>query len=776
MRLFINILCFFTSFASIAQQQSCEIRGVVRDEASHATIPYASVIIINSNPLIGTTTLDDGSFALENLSAGRYDLKISMVGYEPVIIHELLLSSSKQSYQNVYLKESISMLEGVTITPKINKEAPINAMATVSARMLSVEESRRYAGGFDDPARLASSFAGVASNIGSNGIVIRGNAPKSLQWKLEGVEIPNPNHFANISAFGGGGLTALSTQLMSNSDFLTGAFPATYSNALSGVFDLEMREGNNQEYEHTFQLGLIGIDFASEGPLSKKKSASYLFNYRYSTLSLLTPLLPDDAEGTQYQDLAFKFHFPTKKAGVFSFWGIGLIDHSGQKAEPDSLKRKYDQDFEQGDVNQYMAASGINHIIFVNRTTRIKTTLAATSEGLDFKLDRIGQESILKPENVIKTRDFNVIMATNINRKFGPRHTNQTGFSANRMSYDYLLQSKTSPLPDLETISDKNGNSWLISGYTASSINIGSLITINAGITAQYFNLNQHGTIEPRIGIKYQLNNSQHIAFAYGNHSRLEKLNFYFVKTKDNQLINKNMDFSKAHHFVISYGRQLSEYLFLKTEIYYQHLYKIPVIADSSYSFINLQNDWFFDQKLENTGKGRNYGFEITLERFMNKGFYYLFTGSVFNAEYSGGDGIWRNTRYNRNFILNLLAGKEWTTDKTDRNVLGLSVRLSFQGGDRYSPVDIVLSQESKEVVYDESKAYSLKTKAFPLLYFTFSYKMNRQKVTHEFALKILNATNYADFNGFRYNYITNQIDENREAIMIPNISYRIDF
>ena len=138
----------------------------------------------------------------------------------------------------IQMKENTGLLSEVVVKPNVNKELPLNNLASVSAKMLSVEEATRYAGGFDDPARLVSSFAGVSSNVSNNAIAIRGNSPQSLQWKMEGIEIPNPNHFADMTTFGGGGLTALSSQLLANSDFFSGAMPAEYSNALSGVFDI----------------------------------------------------------------------------------------------------------------------------------------------------------------------------------------------------------------------------------------------------------------------------------------------------------------------------------------------------------------------------------------------------------------------------------------------------------------------------------------------------------------------------------------------------------
>jgi len=625
---------------------------------------------------------------------------------------------------------------------------------------------------------LVSAFAGVSSNVGNNAIVVRGNNPQALQWKIEGIEIPNPNHFADMAAFGGGGLTALSSQLLANSDFFLGAFPAEYNNALSGVFDIFMRNGNNTKHEHTFQLGLMGIDFSSEGPFKKGKRSSYLFNYRYSTLALLEPIMPENAGGVRYQDLSFKLNFPTKKAGIFSVWGIGLIDGSGAKAKTDKSKWEYDADKDKQDVKQYMGASGISHKIFLNNKQYVKSTLAATINGIDFTTDRLDSNLSFLPKNKVNNTNWNFVLSSFLNTKFSAKHTNKIGFSATGLMYNILLKNAVQLGNPLQTIEDENGYSTLLAAYTNSTINLSEKITMNLGINGQLFALNNHYTIEPRIGIKYQFTPKQLLSFGYGLHSRLERLNYYFAKNSlyGNDPINKNLDFTKSHHLVLGYDVSFSEFTHFKIEAYYQQLFNVPVISDSSFSLINTQNDWFFNEKLQNSGKGRNYGVDITFEKYLSQGYYYMLSASLFNSEYNGGDNIWRDTRYNRNYAFNFLIGKEWQMGKTKQNTLGLNTRLSYQGGDHYSPINETASLAAQDAIFDETKAFSKQFPAAFTFHFTASYKINKKKTSHEFALKIINATMYEEFSGFQYNYITKTIVERREAVFLPNISYKIEF
>lgn len=769
--LLLNVL----SLSILCGQSSQNIRGIVYDKQSNIPIEYATVAVLNSKVPLGVSTDSLGQFKIQNVPIGRYDIQVTLIGYNPIIIKEQLLSSSKELYLEIAMIENSKQLDEIVVTPQINKSQPLNNMALGSARMLSVEEASRYAGGFDDPARLATSFAGVTSSVGNNGIVVRGNAPKFLQWRMEDVEIPNPNHFAEVTTFGGGGLSALSSFVLGNSDFMTGAFPAEYSNALSGVFDMNLRTGNNQKRENMVQLGLIGIDVASEGPFKKGSNSSYIFNYRYSTLGLLSSMLPEDAENTKYQDLSFKLNFPTKKAGVFSIWGVGLIDRSGQKAETDPSKWEYMQDKEDQDVKQYMGAFGLNHKLRVWNNATLKTSLATTVSGLDMHTERMDANVKPIPQNLIKSTNWNFVFASSLNKKYSRIHTNKTGLRLTGLKYNLLLEEATHQQP-MSTITDESGFSSLLSAYTNSSLQFSDRWTLNLGINTQLFTLYNNYTIEPRAALSWKFRPNQSLALSYGLHSRLEMLNYYFTKSKEGELINKNMDFTKAHHIVLSYDLNIGNNYHVKIEPYFQQLYNVPIISDSTFSFINLQNDWFITNKLSNKGKGVNYGIDITFERYMSKGYYYMLTASLFDSRYKAGDNKWRNTRYNRNFVFNVLAGKEWMVGRSKQNMFNANIRLSYQGGDRYSPINLDASQKEEDAIYDENKAFSKQLSPAFLLHFNVSYKINKKNLSHEFAIKVLNATNYKDYQGHRYNFKTYLVDPEREAVIIPNISYKIEF
>lgn len=770
------VFLFLLTFAiQDIQAQTGTIRGTVTDALTDDPLPGANVTIRGTNPLIGTATNQDGGFELSNVPLGRHDIKVSFLGYKPVIRTGVLLSSGKETVLHFELKEQVFEGEGITVSPEVDKAESLNDMAYVSSRSFSVEETRRYAGGLDDPGRMATAFAGVSSGGGiqQNALVIRGNAPKNVQWRLQGVEIPNPNHFAGLSVAGGGGLTLFSGQLLADSDFLTGAFPAQYGNALAGVFDINFRSGNAYQRENAAQVGINGLEFASEGPFSKKSNSTYLFNYRYSTLALLMPLLPTEG-GIQYQDLSFKMDFRTPNAGRFEFWGIGGWD--GQQMEPTLDKSEWKYEFWDRikyDMNMGVGATGISHRITVGQNSSVETSLAASVNHLDWQQQRLNNDVELEPNLSIENTTGRLTARSVLDHRFNRRHLNRTGFSIQHLYYNMGVWIAPDDQPPLSRYINGVGNSQLIQLFTQSRINLSPEVTVQTGLHTQWFTLNDEFAIEPRAGVEWQLTHKSSLNLGYGLHSQLEDLRLYFVQP-DAGYPNKSLKMAKAHHFVLGYDLNLNQNTRVKVEAYNQEIYDVPVIADSSFSMLNFVQDWTFNSLLINSGRGRNYGLEVTLERFLDDGYYYLFTGTIYNSRYKNGGGEWRNTRFDQDFAFNLLGGKEYMWKNGER-VLGVNGRLSYMGGERYSPVDTEASRNREEVEYNEQHAFE---KRFPnrlIADLTVTYRINRSYYSSVWALQIKNVLIEKDLS-HEYNFQTNRVDIVKEGIPLPFFSYKIEF
>jgi hypothetical protein len=774
------LLTFFLMFpvALYSQSLTQTVKGTVIDKDSKIPLPGAMVMIIETNPVIGSVSDLQGNFKLAGIPVGRYNLQITYIGYDPLILSEVLVATGKETVVSAELKESATTLGQVEVKAFARKDQAVNSMAMISARQLTMEEASRYAGGIDDPARLASSFAGVAGSLSSNAIVIRGNAPKGLLWRMEGVEIPNPSHFANVTTFGGGGLTALSSQMLANSDFYTGAFPAEFGNALSGVFDMRMRNGNNERREHTFKAGLTGLDFSSEGPFKNGKRSSYLFNYRYSTLALISPLLPENAQGIRYQDLSFKINLPAGKWGNLDLWGLLSTDVSGSQVKSDSSSWEYYQDFEKDQNRNRMGVMGMNHQIILNDNTYLHTSLAGTGNYIYWNRQRLNQQMDFYPKDEIAQNNRKYSLEVFINHKFGPRHTNRSGFTLNRLTYNVDLKSS----PDggsLQAYAEEKGGSGLLQVYTQSRVEIVPGIILNAGVHSQWFTLNNSLTLEPRAGIKWRISEKQSVNMAYGLHSRLEPIGFYLAQQNlsgGTIWPNKDLGLTKARHFVLGYELTTGVFSRLRLEPYYQRLFDVPVIPRSSFSMANLEMDWFFNDSLVNQGTGTNVGIDITLERFLRNGYYYLCTASLFDSKYTGGDGIERNARFDKNYVVNLLFGKEWKAGNSRNNIIGLNWRFSLIGGDRISPVNYAASEAIHDVVYDEVHAFANRKPETYYLDFTATWQRNKPRFSSTWSLQFVNLLFQKEFYGYRYNLRTHGVDPQKEAVVIPNISYKINF
>ncbi len=773
------LLMLFTNIVS-AQTLTQSLKGKVFDNETQTPLIGATVVVLGTKPLLGAITDINGYYKISNVPIGRYNIQFHYLGYNPITLSEIQVTSGKEVVNNIGLTESVSQIKEVSVKGYSQKDKPLNSMALISAKTFTVEETRRYAGGMDDPARLVSAFAGVTTgNISDNAISIRGNSPKGVSWRLEGVEIPNPSHFSGANVAGGGFVTIFSSQLLANSDFFTGAFPAEYGNALAGVFDMKLRNGNSDKREHTVQAGIMGIDLASEGPFKKGKNASYLFNYRYSTFSLLTTLgIIPSGEVPTYQDLSFKLNFPTQKAGVFSLWGIGAIDNSIKKDVPDSSKWKYD--FERVKYNWGLktGAMGLSHKLITGSKTYLNTVVAVS--GIENIMDakRLNNNLVSKPYWYFTDKSGKVSTSTFINHKFSAKHTMKAGINYHTLIYKLDLNSAVND--DSETFQNtvnENNSSNYSEFYIQSKFDISENLSINAGINTNYFALNNQASVDPRFSLKWGFSRKHALSFGYGKHSQLEEIKIYLFNKKVNGVVeypNKSLKVSQAHHFVLGYDWSINDNLRLKVEPYFQYLYGIPGISKTSYSLINFQQDWSFRNSLENNTYGQNIGIDFTLERFLNNNYYYLLTASVFDSKYLGDDGVWRNTRYNRGFVMNVLVGKEFFI-KNNR-VIGVNGRLNYMGGERTSPVLVQESLKQKSVIYDESKAFEKQLPAIYNLDLSFSYRINKMKHSSVWSLQIKNALGSPMLSGYFYNYKTREIQNEEIVIIVPNISYKIEF
>jgi hypothetical protein len=747
---------------------------------SDSPIPGANIIVQGSDPLLGAVSGPDGSFDITGVQVGRHTLMISFIGYADKYLPEVFVTTGKNLYFDIKLEESLIQMDEILVVAQADKGEPLNEMATVSAKSFSVEETSRYAATFDDPARAALSFAGVRGGGDDllNEIVIRGNSPRGMLWRIEGVEVPNPNHFAEVGT-SGGGISMLSVNMLGNSDFYTGAFPAEYGNALSGVFDVNLRKGNNSEREYAFQAGLLGVESALEGPFKKGSNSSYLVNFRYSTLALLEDLglsVLSDNEDIRFGDVSFKLHFPTRNAGTFSLWGFGGTSRSEYKS--DTSEQEYFNDI----WFQRTGATGLNHIFFVNNDGYISTTVSLGLASSAYHYDSVGVLQLGEEHH----NEYNIRTSVLYNQKLGARNTLRTGLIFTHSWFDlfsdYYYRSEKEFIREL----DQGGSSNMGQGYVQWQHRFNERLKFNAGIHSTYLTLNKDYSIEPRAGAEWIFAPNQRFTAGLGIHSRAEAPSVYRAQytTEEGRVIfpNKDLRLTKSIHYVLGYRNKLSKALDLRTEVYYQDLYDVPIRPkfitdpfDQTFSSLNAYGGFTTDT-LVNNGSGANYGVEITLEKYLTNSYYFLFTSSLFESKYVPADGNTYDTRFNGNFILNFTGGKEFKVGKMGNNVIALNSRVIWSGGNRVTPIDLEKSNEKGKAVYLWDQRFSQRLDDYIRLDLGLSYRKNKLKYSSVVALNIQNVTGRENAYSIYYHKESGDIRTATQMGMFPNLSYRIEF
>ena len=812
LHIFLFLLFSFSTTILVAQAPTQTVRGKIYD--SETNFPLVGVkleIKITTNEPYRAISNPEGEFEIKKVPVGKHQITATYSMYESKTL-TIEVNSGREMIINIPLTELVFSKGEVTVSGRKKGEV-INEMALISAQQFSVEETNRYPGSRMDPARMASNFAGVqGADDSRNDIVIRGNSPLGVVWRVEGIDSPNPSHFA-ISGSTGGPVSVLNNKILSNSDFFMSAFPAEYGNSTSGIFDLKLRNGNKNQHEFTGQFGFLGTELLAEGPMSKNGKSSYLVMGRYSTLSLFQQLgiqIGTDAVPV-YGDGAFKFNWQLKKGGQLSAFGIGGKSNISIMI---SEQTEYSKEFYgEGDRDQYFGTSmfvtGLNYKKALNEKTFIASTLAYSVEEqhslhnyLQRSLDTNATSNLvtIRVDSIYQLMSYKFSINKlsgyfSVNHKFNKQHLikagiNVDGFYMNQL--DSALKNVLVP-NDFAVRWDYQGFTALVQPFVQWKWRANDNLDITAGIHSQYFSMSNSISIaEPRLGLKYRMNGNQSIFMGAGMHSQIQPLYTYtyHLTANDGSKIyhNKNMDFMRSLHTGIGYEKSIAKAgLNIRTEAYYQYLYDVPVtIAPSSFSMINMGGGFarIFPDSLQNTGTGLNYGLELTVQKYFDKSFFFLFSGTLYDSKYTGSDGILRNTSYNGKYVANLLIGKEFKLGA--KHVLGIGGKVTVAGGRRYGLVNIAETEELKEIIFLDSMFNDLQFQDYFRMDLKISWRMNAAKATHEIGLDLVNIFNTRNLLSLAY---APSLDPNEVAQpgyqptaqktqlgFLPIFYYKIDF
>lgn len=774
-----------------AQTFTQTIRGKVIDADSKSPLFGANVILLNSDTLKGGATDVDGKFRLEQIAVGRRSLKASCMGYEDMVLNNIIVTSAKEIVLTIELHEKVYTSGVVEIVATTDKTKANNDLTTVSSRSFQAEETGRYAGSRSDPSRMVANYAGVSSgNDARNDIIVRGNSPLGVLWRMEGVDIPNPNHFSAQGA-SGGPISMLNNNILGNSDFLTGAFPAEYGNKTAAVFDIKLRNGNNEKNEFTGQVGINGVELGAEGPISKKQGSSFLINYRYSTLEIFNKLgiRFGVSASPQYQDVSFKVNIPTEHSGTFTFWGIG---GASKLSLLDSERKASDWSYISAGENLVfktsMGASGISHLYFFNTHASGKFTLSVSGSNLSVLVDTL---SVAAPspfttyEN--QSTEANYIANYTFTNKFNSSHLIKTGLTYQAIYFDaHSFAYHPEYGIYIDQLNVKNSIAGLLQGFAHWQFRPSDKITFNTGVHYQNFLLNHSWALEPRLGASFKLSPKQAISAGYGMHSQMQPVIYYFYETYNasaNTYYRSNQDLrlSNSQHVILSYDYNFRKNFRMKLESYYQFLYHVPVQKNylSSFCMINVGNALEgipLVDSLENKGKGENYGVELTLEKFFSNHYYFLTTTSLYQSHYKGSDGVEHPTSYDGGYVFNALGGYEFPLGVQKNKFVSIDLKYTQAGGNRYTPIDLLQSNIQEKTVLINDQAFGKKLKDYSRFDFKVSYKANRKRISQSIFIVIENIFNTQNILRESYNKQTKSIQTEYQLGLFPYGGYRIEF
>jgi hypothetical protein len=786
------LIMFFSLFlayfpAAWGQVATQTVRGLVLDKQSELPLIGAAVELEGVEPRLGAITDAEGRFTMRGVPVGRQNFRVTYLGYNPLVLPNVIVTAGKETILDIALEESVVSIDEVVVRARADKDRANNDMAAVSARTFNPEEVNRFSGGRNDVARLAGNFAGVAvADDSRNDLVIRGNSPTGVLWRLEGIPIPNPNHFSTLGTTGGP-VSAINPNFLRSSDFLTSAFPAEYGNALAGAFDLNWRGGNRERHEFTAQLAAFsGLEAMAEGPLSSKRDGSYLVAYRHSFVQIANELgIPIGTNATpNYRDLSFKVDFANGKAGKFSLFGIGAssnINFFGAETDENDLFADPNAD---SYVTSRMGVVGLRHNILVGQDAYLRTVVSASTAGNTFRQDELlddgGKRAITDVDDVTNTFS----LSSYWNKKYSARFTLRAGILAQY----FLLNTRVDDRDGREvwvTVRDFDGGMGLHQYFAQGQYKAGQRLIVNAGVHAQYLDFNGSFALEPRLAFNWQTAPNQTLNLGYGLHHQMQPLPIFFFQEEIAPGLtvptNENLGFTRSNHFVLGYDWRLGADWRLKAESYYQYIDRVPVESfPSTFSLLNAGADFVFPEagSLVNEGRGRNYGFELTLEKFFSKGYYTLFTTSLFESKYRSSDGVWRNTAFNNGYIVNFLAGKEFLLGKTKRNALTFDTKVTAAGGRYYTPVDLEASRQAGREILDEANAFSQRFDPYFRLDVKFGYRLNSKskRFSQQFFLDFQNITDNKNIFALRYNELTNQVNPVYQSGFFPDLLWRVQF
>ena len=678
---------------SLLAQQGV-IRGRVLNKATNEAIPYATVIISGTGT--GATTTEEGRFVIKDLEPGRYNLEVRSLGFKTERVYEVAVTNARPAEINISLSEEAERLQEVEVVASSfskTDESP------VSLRSIGPDEIRRSPGGNRDISKVIRSLPGAATAPSfRNDIIIRGGAPSENKYYLDGIEVPNINHFQTQGS-SGGPVGLINVDFIKEVDFYSGAFPANRGGALSSIFEFRQREGRTDEWIFNATVGATDFGVTAEGPVGD--SASVIFSVRRSYLQLLfkaleLPFLP------VYNDYQLKYQWQPNRKNRFTLISLGALDNFElNMAANETEEQRYllntlpvsDQwNYTIGAKWEYFRTNGYYALVLSRNMLDNKAVKWANNDSSNpenLLLDYHSQEI----ENKLRLEDYRQLNS-------GLRFTYGINYEyASYFADDfYKTVAQGAPLTK-DFTSTLHLHKWGLFGQASQQLLQGQLV-LSAGFRMDATDYSDEMNrmweqFSPRLSAAYYFLPKWSINFNAGRYYQLPTyVVMGFRDSKTAELVNRqnNLEYLQADHLVTGLEWAPNNFMRLTLEGFYKWYDNYPYLLDLGVSLANLGADFGVvgQSPVVSASKGRAYGLEFLLQQKLASSFYGTLAYTLVRSEFTGPNEIYKPSAWDYRHILSLTGGKRFKRNWE------LGARFLLSGGPPYTPYNLAVSLQKE--------------------------------------------------------------------------------
>ncbi|MCP4220165.1 MAG: TonB-dependent receptor [bacterium] len=671
--LFVMLPAFLLPFP--ARKQGI-IKGKIIDGLSKQPLPGV-LVDPGADKKFKTLSNIRGEFIIRDVPVGNYNINFLLEGFNPIIKTDVIVKSNRITFLTVDYSPTLIVKEQVDVRPAYFKPA---SEAPVSMKSFTAEEIRRSPGSAGDISRIVSSLASVAQvSDDDNGLAVRGGSPVENGFFIDNIEVPNINHFP-VWGSTGGPIGLLNGEFIKEVDFYAGGFSSLYGEKLSSVMDIRLREGNRQEMDNQLDLTMAGIGLTSEGPLFGGKG-SWLISYRKSYLDLLV-----DAIGTgvspKFSDLQGKIVVDLNARNILTIMGLGGWD----LYKMDKEKALEEGEDSYGSFKSIEYTVGMNWLFLWSNKGYSETSLSYTRTNFESAWNDNDEDSLDSSNNSndgavqlrnVNTYNFNAANRLKIGFEYKRLISRQRYFES--ADIDELGNPLLPVTRDIKRSFDKLGIFFFHHWTYLHKFHV------KLGFRGDFFSYNKRMEWSPRLSLTYQLSPNSSIYASTGIYHQSLPLQTLLTSPG-----NKDLKTPTAYHYSLGLTHLLSRDVQLTADVYLKEYRRLPLSYDYPTHSLS-DNPGHTVENLVDTGRGRSYGVEVTLQKKLKKKLYGLISGCYYRSRYRDLPGQWRNRVYDNRFIVTLLAGY-----KPD-NKWEFSVKWSYAGGRPYTPFDMEQSTALNE-------------------------------------------------------------------------------